>query len=274
VAHVTSPAAYLRVYEPMAAFPPADRARWERYAAAGAPSRAAGSRRERDASLLAAVRPTLDIDHEGALVQRVDGLLHICPMNTQIRVWQAAMEFRGELPEQVAEAFLPRRIAEPAEAELERWRTRRPDLKVHVQISLWLVPLQWFVAFEAGERSLVVGTGVERSLVYTTRMTNARRRVARALSVLRRTIPDAPTVDGLVELGRWLEDFHPHSWVELDYGGLVDLLDDEELRTDASVADLAEALQALAEGHSETAASAYERVMGRWRPLSSRETAS
>ena len=63
-----------------------------------------------------------------------------------------------------------------------------------------------------------------RSLVYRTAMAQARRRVARALQVLRKALPDGPTVTSVEALGRWLEEFHPRSLVELDYGGLVDLL--------------------------------------------------
>ena len=45
--------------------------------------------------------------------------------------------------------------------------------------------------------------------------------------------------------GRWLEHFHPHSAVELDYGGLVQLLDDEELEADTSAADVNAIVDAL-----------------------------
>ena len=53
----------------------------------------------------------------------------------------------------------------------------------------------------------------------------AERRVARALSVLRTAVQDESVTAGVEELGRWLEEFHPRSLVELDYGGLVHLLD-------------------------------------------------
>jgi hypothetical protein len=93
-------------------------------------------------------------------------------------------------------------------------------------------------------------------------MSRARRRTARALSVLRR-LEDGSAAAGVEDLGRWLEEFHPRSLVELDYGGLVHLLDDEALAEDASAADVAEALAALAQGDSERAGSAYARVTAR-----------
>ena len=99
----------------------------------------------------------------------------------------------------------------------------------------------------------------------------ARRRVARALGVLRRTLPDAPSVEGLENLGRWLEDFHPHSRVELDYGGIVEVLSDEQVRAETSVADVAESLAALQRGDGAAAGEAYERLLSRWRVLQLRE---
>ncbi|WP_250279245.1 hypothetical protein [Frankia sp. Cppng1_Ct_nod] len=278
MAPVVSPAAYLRVYEPLAAFPAAERLRWERYAAkGGVPTRRAGARRERVVALVATIRPSLDVADESAFIQMADGLLFVCPWYTQLRVWQAAMEFRGELPERVAEAFIPRRLADPAESELDRWRARRPDLKVYVQTCTWIVPPPWFVLFDPSERMLITGDTADRSLSYRTSMNLARRRVGRALEALgelRRTAPDSPGVDGLVELRHWLEDFHPHSRIELDYGGIVDLLDDEALRSDTSVEDLDEAVGALRRGRTDVAVAAYERVLNRWRPLQVRESAS
>jgi hypothetical protein len=274
---VVSPAAYLRVYEPLAAFAPAERLRWQRYAAAAPPSRRAGARRERMVALVATVRPTLDVAGESAFVQMVDGLMFVCPWSTQLRVWRAALEFRGGMPERVAEAFLPRRIIDPAETELDRWRARRPELKVHIQSSTWTVPAQWFLLFDPSERVLVTGDMAERSMAYRTEIGLARRRVAEAtetLAQMRAAMPDTSPVDGIAELARWLDTFHPRSRVELDYDGLVDLLDDDLLRDDTSVEDLAEAVKALRQGRTDRAAQAYERVLVRWRPLQTRESAS
>ncbi len=44
---------------------------------------------------------------------------------------------------------------------------------------------------------------------------------AGALGALREALDEGPLIDGLVDVGRWLEEFHPRSLVELDYGGLV-----------------------------------------------------
>ena len=61
-------------------------------------------------------------------------------------------------------------------------------------------------------------------LRYRTEISKARRRAHRALSVLRRSVGDVPITEAVEESARWLEEFHPRSVVELDYGGLAALL--------------------------------------------------
>ena len=87
-------------------------------------------------------------------------------------------------------------------------------------------------------------------------------------------IGEGAALEALEETGRWLEQFHPHSLVELDYGGLVHLLDDEALSADASVNDISDALEALARGDGEAAGELYERVAARWRSLGALEHAN
>jgi hypothetical protein len=86
------------------------------------------------------------------------------------------------------------------------------------------------------------------------------------------TTPAAVTE--IEEVGRWLEEFHPRALVELDYGGLVHLLDDGALRADQSVAEVAAAITGLETGELELAVAMYQRLSRRWRTLQAAETAS
>jgi hypothetical protein len=117
-------------------------------------------------------------------------------------------------------------------------------------------------------------TGLDRALVYLTAMSRARRRVARALHVVQRAFDDGPAVEALEELARWLEEFHPHALVELDYGGLVHLVDDETLSGDDSVGEIADSLERLGRGEVEAALAAYESVVTRWRAIAALEHAN
>src|SRR5262249_57621323 len=78
----------------------------------------------------------------------------------------------------------------------------------------------------------------------------------------------------LTEVGAWLAEFHPHSLVELDYAGLVHLLDDGALCADQSVAEVSASIGAVAEAETEFATAMYQRFVRRWRALEALEQAS
>ena len=277
--HRAGHVASLRVYEPLAAFEGAERERWEAYAAAGrAPSPAAAQAMEHVAALRALVgRPPLTVPElaEHAYVTEVDGMTLVCPWRTRLRSLEALEEFLTTVPGELVEAWVPRSLADGLGEQVDALRLSAPEQRSSILTSTWHVPLRWFVLVDSKEREVRLGgEGAGRSLVYRTPMSRARRRVARALAVLRRSLEDGVVTLGIEELGRWLEDFHPRSLVELDYGGLVHLLDDAELSQDESARDVALALAALAEGDGDRAGAAYGRVLARMKALQAVESAN
>jgi hypothetical protein len=268
---VSAPAssASLRVFVPLSTLPPGERRRWERYVAAGrALDRRGLVAAERAAAIAAAIRPTLDVDQEHALVEVVDGVTYICPARTQLRVWEAAGTFRDGLPEIIADAFIPQQLADEAIDQLAGWQEVSPGLVPHVRSACWTIPLAWFLLFDPAEEARH-----ENELRFVTSLDASRRRAARASAVLGATLPQVPMLADLQEIDRWLDQFHRMGRVELDYGGLA-VLFGEALPQETSVSDLATGLDALARGDGAGAAAAYERVASRWRHVQLRETAS
>ncbi|HEY7487499.1 MAG TPA: hypothetical protein VH912_23800 [Streptosporangiaceae bacterium] len=340
-------AAYLRVYEPLSAFPEPDRSAWARYAASESrPRRATALVAEHAAALqrLVAIPPVVAPARESgdAYVRRTADTTFICPWQIRLRSWLAFAIFRACLPPGVADSFAPRPVADQVTADFERWKRQTGTMRSYILCSTWHVPLVWFVPFDAAERCLVLeppaapgrpeareqqpdsagaqaegagaqaegasgqpegagvqaepggGAGLEgrpegavggpttttpaRALLYVTSMAEARQRVAQAI----RAVRDAPEADGtaggfevgdVATLGRWLEGFHPHALVELDYGGLVHVMDDKTLRADESVAEVAAVLQGM-ERDRAVALAMYERVQARWRSVRVRESAN
>ena len=286
--HVAS----LRVYEPLAAFSGSARTRWEAYSArSDVPSPAAAAALEHEAAVRAAAGggalPELE---EHAFVTELDGVRLVCPWGVRRRSLEALEEFLTDVPQLLVRAYLPRALEPGLDDQLDTERLARPDERAHLLTSTWHVPLRWFVLVGTEEREVQLGAPAPapadgagtagtrrrtgRSLVYRTPMSRARRRVARALEVLRRTVEDGVVTAGVEDLGRWLEEFHPRSLVELDYGGLVHLLDDEQLEADESARDVTLALAALGEGDADRAAAAYARVTSRMKALQAVESAN
>lgn len=271
-------AAYLRVYEPLAAFPDADRARLADYAEeAAVPNRSQVLAREQAASLARTlatppVVAPVEESSDAYLLRDGDSLL-VCPVQDRLRCWVAINELQASLPETITDAFLPLSPTGQAEFDYAFWQADHGTAIPHILTSTWHVPPRWFVPFRSSERDLTIEQE-QRSLVYRTRMVEARRRLARAARALRRGAVDGSVLEAVEDLGRWLEAFHPHGWIELDYGGLVHCVSDEQLRADDSPGDIAVAVRAIADGDTARAAQAYRRVIERWEPVQAREHAS
>lgn len=271
-------AAYLRVYEPLAAFPESERAHWYSYAAAGGARTAQDELRQSLADLIPVPPVAVPVHESGdAFVAVVGGVTHVCPWRTRLRGWLALDALTEQLPESVLDAALPPVVRRQAEADHEAWRERNPDARPWIRSALWHVPVRWFVLFEDDEREYEpagAGEAKEPLLRYRTPMVQARRRVARGLRVLKDSLEEGPLIDGLIDVGRWLEDFHPRALVELDYAGLVHAIQDAALAEDHSAADVHEGLAALKEGEGAAADEAYERLATRWRPIRELQFAS
>lgn len=269
-------ATYLRVYEPLAAFPEPERTHWTRYARRPDRPSYQDELRRSLADLLPTPPVAVPVHESGeAFVAEMDGVLHVCPWRTRLRGWQALSELGDELPRSVLEAVLPEVVRAQAAKDYERWRERNPDARPWIRTATWQVPLNWFVLFSDEERVYEKGTGESAPVLrYRTPMVQARRRTARGLRTLKQSLDDGPLIDGLLDVGRWLEEFHPRSLVELDYGGLVHTLPAGHLEGDHSAADVAEGIEALRVGDGAAAGEAYGRLVERWRAVRDRRSAN
>ncbi|HEX5199752.1 hypothetical protein ACFQS1_28305 [Paractinoplanes rhizophilus] len=265
-------ASYLRVYEPLTAFDRDRQVFWRKYAREGrALGLVDGPVKQRSAVLeaLGAGWTRLpDLPDEAYVLEWGETLL-VCPWNLRLRVAEAALNARDGVPSVLADAFVPPVLAGQARAIVEDWRSGAKVLehgvpRVHEQIATWGVPLRWFVFVDLEEREIDLAAG-RRTLRYRTEISKARRRAHRGVSVLRKSLGDAPITEAVEEGTRWLEEFHPRSIVELDYGGLVNLLPDDDLGGDDSPGLVAAGLSALSRGDADAASEAYEKLVDRWR---------
>ena len=313
-------AAYLRVYEPLTAFPEPERSYWQDYAEqrrdSAAGQRTALDERRRRLADLIAVPPMAVPEQESrdAFVHELDGVLYLCPWWTRLRSWMALDELREALPAPLLDAVVPPVVRAQAEADWDRWRARNPDGRPWILTSTWNVPVSWFLLFEDGEREFVParqpepdpepgrepgpepgpepglqagtepvadpapGLGAQGDVEgarpsaapvmrYRTPMSHARRRFARGFRVLRENLDDGPLVEAVEEVGRWLEEFHPRSLVELDYGGLVHAVAETSLADDHTAREVAAGVAALRAGDAVLAASSYRAITDRWRRI-------
>lgn len=197
----------------------------------------------------------------------------VCPLDLRARSAAALVGFLASAPPILQDEALnvaPETVRARASAVMAELSAGA----VHVISTTWTVPLPWFALVDPAQRRVVLASAQddpERQVSWRVAMADARRRVARALKVVKNSLGDEGPATVLADTGRWLEHFHPHSAVELDYGGLVQLLEDKDLLEDSSAADVNAIVDALEAGDAEEVALRYETLREFWGELARRE---
>lgn len=255
---------YLRVYEPVRAFAGPEGTAVRAALARGPLAAADSGRHERELCLRAQLRAHL-LPGSGAVEVLVldpdtDGGPLVCPLDTRPRAAAAVLGFLGEESPLLRAAALP--VPEPtARRAAQAALTELGDAAAHVVTAAWTVPLPWFALVDPGDRQLSLRP---RRVWWRVPMWRARGRAAWAERIVRDSLGDEGPAEVLAETARWLERFDRQSVVELDYGGVVDLLDDDALHADPSAEQVRVALAALRAGDGEAAGEAYAELHEYW----------
>jgi hypothetical protein len=276
--------AYLRVYEPLSAFDTPLAKRLHEAAKTGRIARSSAGDHERHVWLKSHLaklplprdnpRDVLVIDPKEVPVEAATvgpGPL-VCPLDMRARSAAALVGFLATSQPALRTAVLDE-SPETARQRATGVLAEMTSGAVHVVSTTWTVPLPWFCLVDPAQRKVVVAEqhDPKRQVYWQAAMADARRRVSRAHGLAKRTFGEAGPTKVLADTGRWLEHFHPHSAVELDYGGLVQLLDDDDLVRDTSAEDVNEILDALENGDMDQVAARFERLRDFWGDLAIRE---
>lgn len=284
--------AYLRVYEPLSAFDSDVADRLREAVQNGQLDYASVVERERDLwfrsqlsqppTLLPgelpngspsprALRDVLVLDPAEVPGEVGEGPL-VCPLDIRARSAAALVGFLSTAPPSLREVALtgsPDSVREKATRVL----AELPSGAVHIVSTTWTVPLPWFTIVDPATRHLVLATRDDprRQVCWRVAMSDARTRVTKAHELAVAAMGDRGPTKVLEDTSRWLEHFSPSSAVELDYGGLVQLLTDEELREDTSAADVHAILDALEREDVDEIASRFQKLRDFWGNLAVRE---
>ncbi|CAM3197517.1 hypothetical protein [Stackebrandtia soli] len=255
-------AAYLRVYEPLAAFDDEQAEFWRRYAENGPQV----SVEDGPAVQRAAMYSTVgigwdsfpDIAPHAYVIEGQHGPL-ICPWRIRLRSAAAVRSWPDRLGEQLVGAYTSESLLAEARGKVLYRRSPR----WHEHIALWRVPVRWFACVDLDERELSADPA---GLRYRVPMARARRRTTNAMEILKKSLGQGnPLTVSMRHQSEWLTGFHSRALVEIDYGGLAETLTAAQLAADDSPKLLGDALAALARGDAGAASSRYERLLQRWR---------
>lgn len=292
---------YLRVYEPLGALQAPLAARVRAGLARGAIAVTEAGARDRDVCLRAQLgAPTRLLPGEKedgtALEVAADVLLAdgppgpagasgpvgpqtlVCPLETRPRAAAALVGFLSTEDPVLRSAALTHEesvVRSRAEAVVSELGTSA----THIVSATWTVPLPWFALVEPVERVLVLPSddavvppeSSSRRCYWRVRIADALSRADAAADLLAETLGEGGPAEVLRDTARWMRHFDAGSLVELDYGGLVQLMDDQTLAADSSAEDVAEALDALRQGDAERAMTSYRRLRDFWAGRASRQ---
>jgi hypothetical protein len=272
---MTRPTPYvasLRIYEPISAFTPAEKLRWENI-----PITASTGREEQDRALrrlIVTEPPSLQAD--GAHILEWEGTRYICPWSTAARVWVALEEFKNSLPRNVAKFFVSDQAEEAITINSEDLEDRVP----HILTATWIIPPRWFSLFKVEDRLRGMTDDGPFSVARTS-IKNAKERCMFTHQSVVASFGNGPIEEEIADLLEWMNLFHPESIVELDYGGLANYLDnilradgEDGLNADTSIEDIHLSLAGLASGDGQAAGVGYERLISRWRKVAALEQSS
>ncbi|MFD0638991.1 hypothetical protein ACFQ9X_52835 [Catenulispora yoronensis] len=203
-------------------FPAGERTAWEGWLGRNPDGASLAHEQALALRALIAVPPIAVPENEErvAYVMRAGEATLLCPWQSRLRSWLALTELRAVHGDGGVRLYWPQAVLDRADSDYDRWWAEDPEALPHILTSSWQIPIRWLVLF--GQEDGVAGEG--HSLVFRTAMSSARKRCARGLRVLKRSLGAGPLVEAVETLGMWLEEFHPLSIVELDYGGLMGLL--------------------------------------------------
>ncbi len=263
--------ASLRIYEPLSAFEPADRLRWQDIDA-NKDSR----REEQELALRRLVFPEPPaVRPDGAHVLDINGLRYVSPWSTATRCWAALDNFKESLPSSITPFFIPPSLEEVITTGVDLLEDRVP----HIITETWVIPPRWFSLFIPEERIRGEDEDGAYSFARTT-MSKARERADKSHEIVLGAFGQGSVEQEIENLLDWLELFHPESIVELDYGGLASYLDAalrvqglDGINDDSSIEDVAHSLAGLAAGDGAIAGQGYERLVLRWRSVQALESA-
>jgi hypothetical protein len=178
--------------------------------------------------------------------------------------------FRGSVPDEVADAFVPEAQARLAASELADLEETDPEVRSHIVHANWHVPLRWFSAFDDSHRILTEDRRGLR-IRYESPLSAAKLRLGRALEILEGSWIDDQIVVSMKELMEWLDGFTEEGLLELDYGSVAATFRDEDLVEDHSAAEVWSCLDALEAGDVVKAGRVFGVLTDRWTEVRARE---
>lgn len=195
--------------------------------------------------------------------QTADGVDRFCPAQEDIRGWEALESLTEHTSKATLDIVAPKTARRRAASRRAEWLQDAKDTRIFTRVSAWDVPPSWWLFFSLTEDQIITEETDEglRVLIRTDILAASAR-----MEWASETIADTSKVVDMVEqtsvLAEWIDTFDMNSILELDLGGMSDVL------WPSDAAELVDSwVTALSNSDSESAVAAFQKYAAGWEQL-------
>ncbi|GAA0037193.1 MULTISPECIES: hypothetical protein [Brevibacterium] len=195
--------------------------------------------------------------------QTPDGVDRFCPAQEDIRSWEALESLTEHTSKATLDIIAPKSARRRAASLRAEWLQDTKDTRIFTRVSAWDVPPAWWLFFALGEDQVITEeTEAGLRVLIRTDILAASARMEWASETIAEKSKVVDMVEQTAVLAQWIDSFDMNSILELDLGGMSDVLWPNE---GPELVD--EWVTALSNDDTETATSAFQRYAAAWEQL-------
>ncbi len=154
-----------------------------------------------------------------------DGIVRVCPVQDDIRSWHALEALAESSSKAELDMMVPKSARRRAAAHRVEWLQEEPDTRVFTRTSAWDVSPVWWLAVDPAKDQVIVDEDEHGTRVrIRTPILTAAARVEWAVGVMKAKSKLAAVIESAESFSDWLDSFDMNSIVELDLGGMSDVI--------------------------------------------------
>ena len=195
--------------------------------------------------------------------QTADGVDRFCPAQEDIRGWEALESLTEHTSKATLDIIAPKSARRRAASRRAEWLQDAKDTRIFTRVSAWDVPPSWWLFFSLSEDQIITDeTEAGLRVLIRTDILAASARMEWAAETISDTSKVVDMVEQTSDLVEWIDSFDMNSILELDLGGMSDVLWPSE------APELVDSwVTALSNDDTESARAAFQKYAAGWEQL-------
>src|SRR5699024_7825280 len=158
-------------------------------------------------------------------VSEADGADRFCPAPEDIRGWEALESLTEHTSKATLDIIAPKSARRRAASRRAEWLQDAKDTRIFTRVSAWDVPPSWWLFFSLSEDQIITDeTEAGLRVLIRTDILAASARMEWAAETISDTSKVVDMVEQTSDLVEWIDSFDMNSILELDLGGMSDVL--------------------------------------------------